>query len=401
MKLIDLHGVEIDENSSPFKITFQFIDDGLFVQLSNGHADRVVEGEADDLFVDNSEFEIFEITGYNSHLSSDSDIIIEDESGQILGVLCLSCSHRSFKIEAMTTPRYLSYLVDCSSLDSFKIDQSHTFKMSYLLVKKASCREYKSKHKEKSALWGGFTHYQPELIYQNDTTTRIQAKSNISFPSSEHLAKLNEAILSNNGFDRFLKKYHLLELVYDYLYVAKLRTIDGSLNDFRDVISKYSNGDIENLKMLLKGYIDDVTPLIPLFDAAMGYEALMKNIFQDNSKSSNPLKRDEHWVSFWSRLTEFDLACRANAPKFGKNTDDDDVHRELVLDILSYWIYRIRCSIAHNKIGEFLFNSSHEGFVIEVGEPLLDMVIESIFSNQKFIDLIESSKRVDVAIAGF
>lgn len=404
MSELELNGfvLEAQKNPTDFKLIFACEEDRVFVELiapSDDPGGAFSDNEPDPLFYGDSEFEIFTVAGYNSHLATRDDIIIEDINRQTLGILCLSCSHTGFIVNEMTTPRYIAYVKDCSNLEVVNVDKNHTFKKSYLFIKKELADEYRDSHMDKSALWGGFTHDENRDSYRSSQTQSLVAGSSIKLPTFEHQQKLNSAILSDNGFDRFLKKYQLLELLFDYICVARLRTIESSLKDFRGVMSKYSREDIDNLRSLLTEYIDDISPLLPSLYEAEGYQTLVENIFQTYSKDSNPLKDSSNWNKFWIRLDTGDLEYRENdTSKFLKYGSEEE-YRIVILKIVAYWIYRIRCSIAHNKIGEFLFENSHENFVIEIGEKLLDQIIESVFSNSRLLALLEASKAVDDAIS--
>jgi hypothetical protein len=387
------------ENPTEFDLTFSYDGNRQFVKLAGTDAEKISEDSQDLIFHADSEFEIFSIAGYNSHLATQNDIIVEDSSGQTLGILCLSCSDIGFELNAMTIARYIGYISDCSRIDIVNVDKYHTFKKSYLLIKKELSEEYRTSHLNTAALWGGFTHAENTDSYRDPTEISLVASSNIIFPTAEHQQKLNNAILSENGFDRFLKKYQLLELVFDYVCVMKLRTISNSLIGFRDVMGDYSKDDIINLKSLLTEYIDDISALVPSLHIARSHQPLVKNIFQAHSKSSNPLKESSKWDIFWERLELHDLGYTQNSSnKFSRYTNEVEYNSE-ILKIISYWIYRIRCSIAHNKIGEFIFEDSHEEFVVQVGEKLLDTIIELVFSNPRFIRLVDASKAVDMAIS--
>ena len=52
----------------------------------------------------------------------------------------------------------------------------------------------------------------------------------------------------------------------------------------------------------------------------------------------------------------------------------------LVIEFSAYCIYRVRCCISHNRIGEYVMSNDDEGFVVEFAEPLLREVLCQIFS---------------------
>ena len=54
-------------------------------------------------------------------------------------------------------------------------------------------------------------------------------------------------------------------------------------------------------------------------------------------------------------------------------------NRMLIINIATYWIYRVRSSIAHSRIGEYVMSTSDEEFVVEIAEPLLRSVLVQVF----------------------
>lgn len=46
----------------------------------------------------------------------------------------------------------------------------------------------------------------------------------------------------------------------------------------------------------------------------------------------------------------------------------------------AYLIYRVRCSIAHSRIGEHILTQSDEEFVANVAEPLLKSLLIEIYN---------------------
>jgi hypothetical protein len=102
------------------------------------------------------------------------------------------------------------------------------------------------------------------------------------------------------------------------------------------------------------------------------HQNIALEIFYKFGKTSNPLKSE---IDF-SKVVPFgfeenilkskSISFHANHPKFIKH-------------LASYWIYRIRCCIAHNKIGEYILSHSEEEFIAEFAEPLIKEVIIQSF----------------------
>jgi len=53
----------------------------------------------------------------------------------------------------------------------------------------------------------------------------------------------------------------------------------------------------------------------------------------------------------------------------------DDEYSQKICEISAYWVYRIRCSIAHNKIGEYILNYKDEEFLVNCAEPFLKEIV--------------------------
>jgi hypothetical protein len=106
----------------------------------------------------------------------------------------------------------------------------------------------------------------------------------------------------------------------------------------------------------------------------------IQSIFFDFGKDGNPLD---------GKGTEFIRAIASSGFSPQILTDIGIVNRntnnallvqrleELAIRLSTYWIYRVRCSIAHSKIGEYVMTSRDEPFVALFAEPLLRCVLET------------------------
>ena len=140
--------------------------------------------------------------------------------------------------------------------------------------------------------------------------------------------------------------------------------------------------DIRNITTLIDEYVDDITIIENIINQAHFYLSIIQDIFFDYGKDSNPLKDEIRWNKFKQLLIGQKLNF-TEAKNLGLANNQNDF-KSFILKIISYWIYRIRSSIAHNKIGEFILEESHQSFLVEVGEEILLEVIKQIFSSEKF-----------------
>ncbi|MEI8602315.1 hypothetical protein P4S55_16445 [Shewanella sp. PP-Sp27a-2] len=353
-----------------------------------------------------SVYVIYPVKGFSSSIRIDSDVPLLGVDDIEIGVICIPDKESSSVFSSFTNPMIIclileySLLLDGSGdndlfLDKIDFSPSNEYLLSFgcVLIERQFSNDYECKYKNSSAIWGGFTHTDLREAYKV-SVQKISVIDGINIPTSEHELKLSESIFSSNSFDRFLKKYHLLELLYDYLCIAKLRTIDNGLMDYRNIMGDYSKEDIVNIKKIFSLYIDDVEGLCKVILDSTSYKPIMTSIFQIHSKDSNPLKNDGNWSKFWAAVE----AGKLNSTDF-KNKDykfSGHDFKVTVLEILAYWVYRIRCSIAHNKIGEFLFSPSDEAFIVEFAEKIIDIVSAQIFSNLELKALLDKSKKIEL-----
>jgi hypothetical protein len=318
-----------------------------------------------------------------SSLSSEEDIEIHDENNEVIGYLCL-LNEKHKQVSALTEAQYIAYMYD-KGINSD--EEYYLFSYSYVIIKQDHYTNYITRYKDTSMLWGGYSH--DTLLEEKYTKNipKITVKSNILIPTTIHRDSLIKATASISHFERYLKYYHQLEILFNYIHVRKLINAGGDLSSFNKIVASYNREDIKNIQQLLEDYINDITKLEAIFNMAFPYLTIIKDIFYNFGKDSNPLKDETRWSKFNDLLTLQNLSCvEATTTKLVKNAEE---YKTLLLKVTGYWIYRIRSSIAHNKIGEFIMEDIHQEFVVEIGEELLLEVIKQIFSSQIFHDDIQ------------
>ena len=132
------------------------------------------------------------------------------------------------------------------------------------------------------------------------------------------------------------------------------------------LLKDYSRDDIDRLTSLFKLRLD-FDKLIPFLDIIINYIDKAEPIFYDYGKESNPIKIK----SQFDKLLYLGSFNRTNINDILGNNRFDSIIPKLV----AYWIYRIRSSIAHNKLGEYLMTMDDEEFIIEFAEPLIREII--------------------------
>ncbi|KHN50752.1 hypothetical protein [Pectobacterium fontis] len=344
-------------------------------------------------------YRIMPIEITSTSISASSDIILCDDLDTEMGVICLSTNEVSTEFDSLTIPQYICSIVDSelnrdednSCLHSLSFTPG--FSKSYILLNENFELDYINNFQDTAPLWGGFSHTPVTLPYSNDKF-KIRAIKGLHIPTREHTSKLIDAINSTNGFDRFLKKYHLLELLYDYVCVIKLKTLPPSIKEFRNIMLSYDKEEISSLKNLMGDYVTEIGGILDSMYKLIPFLDLAKDIFQHYSKDSNPLKDPVRWSRFIEIISASNASYDNYKSKFG-NSKTADEYRKDILNIAAYWIYRMRCSIAHNKIGEFIFDSQQEIFIVEFGETLIDEITKQLFSNTQLRNLFEIAKKID------
>jgi len=169
------------------------------------------------------------------------------------------------------------------------------------------------------------------------------------------------AALAAHPFDRFLKHYHQLELLVDWYIVQRMTRLPPNLNGLNKLMSSYAATDLEKIKSLLNEFCENHQDIKLALDAVSHHWDVATEVFQDFGKDKNPYKEISQWA-----------AVKVNGVTIGQATT-----------VAAYWLFRVRCSIAHHRAGEYLMKESDQDFVVEFAEPLLLEVIRQVLSNEK------------------
>lgn len=404
MELLNLNGRNFCFDSLGLNFGLFTIEDYLCVSIT----------ETFDSDTQTEEYVFIEVTSVSNTLNSEDPIDIKDENNNSLGYLIigggkmrtissLPSLHTAAtlyfylidQIEAGVKPEKISIPVDFESKTILE-------DRSVLLVAKDRFQNYTEKYMQGADLWGGFSHRKMETIEHSEHTL-INAIPNIRFPTEAHKNKAFYATSSENSFTRFLSKYQIIELMFDYITVARIRVSNDNLFEFRDIMNAYGRDDIVLLKSILKSYVLDISKLSELMYEFAAFEGTTIEIFQKHSKESNPLKADAVFDKFWkaikSKKLTFDDVNADQSLKFSNFSGPDkggkDQFSTAIINIVAYWIYRVRCSIAHNKIGEHIFSDKDESFILKAAEPILDEVLRQLLTNSDLQELLDKSKYLE------
>ncbi|WP_156818401.1 hypothetical protein [Cyanobium gracile] len=310
-----------------------------------------------------------------------SNLDICDSSGSVIGMLLGTRSLGPVNVRALTEWQLAAYLLEREYVE---FDQPIPFAFDYVVIDSSRVNDYQRKMKDSSEIWGSYSHVntnsRSSAIRQCQSITAIQG---MRLPTPFHKVALERAVQASHPFERYLKYYHELELLFDWIVVKKIQALQNDLQGAAKLISSYQSGDLPRLKDLILTYCNDAPKVHSLLANILDYRITGAKIFQDYGKEGNPLKDS------WSDMcTDLGKGYFLNPPTKGmpKNQDKYD---KIILESAAYWIFRIRCCIAHHRIGEYLLSQNDDEFVIEFGERLLLGTIGIILENPDLHGMME------------
>lgn len=313
-------------------------------------------------------------------LATGVDYEVQDETGVIIGVLVSTSDIDPVDIRQLSEWQLAAYLYE-RELNEF--DQPGRFKHDYMVISSMHVTQYQDTMKASSAIWGMFTHIEnTQTPRQARGLTLITALAGMKIPTSYHSAALERAVQASHPFERYLKYYHQLELLFDWVLVKKVQSLGPDFQGMARLISLYQSGDLPRLKNLLATYCKDAQKVHSLLMLAGSHKPTAYRIFQEYSKEGNPLSKGLKWEKMFDNLSSSYSPSHASSNNLGQNTD---AYNSLIIETAAYWIFRVRCCIAHHRIGEYLMDQNDEVFVLEFSEILLRGILAIILTDADFL----------------
>jgi hypothetical protein len=312
-------------------------------------------------------------------LPRDQDLALEDETGVSFATFCFTKGMLVDDPNTLTAWQYVAFLSECD-VDDIVAHGSYTFLSDYVIVDRDRIEEYLERYRDGSTIWGGFSHEEFELSEWCQPSENIRARAGLSAPTTHHQEAFQRYLHANNSFDRFLRLYHTVELLFDFVIFKKIQGLGDDLIGYGDVVRDQTRGEYDRLCAIFLEFCGSPDEIGSFMNLAAGHEETCQTLFQDYSKETNPLK-DNKFGDFWP-LVEGSKVSVTNiaAAKIGKPADAS----RLLVKVAAYWVYRVRCSIAHNRVGEFILTDGHDDFVGGFATPLLANIVEQILSNEEF-----------------
>lgn len=358
--------------------------DHIFATQENFSPDEIYETET---FLYVADSGIFPVHGISSRFNRDVAIVdLIDATGQEIGQLLLTKGKSIDDFYQLGLAEFLAYLADVSS-DEFG-NVGHVFSKDFVVTSNVAAAEYDKFFRATADIWGGFTHYRRASETQSCMGTII-AMPNLIVPSSHHAEAFSRYTHSQNAFERFLRLYHCIELLFDAVTVYRIKKLGHDIRDLSLILSSHESKEIDRLAAIALEFLVDHEQLAWKMTLISGHELLAKKIFDDYSKHGNPIPPTQNPSRWQLVCSEFSLGRYKETDLKSSNVlGNQDNYARFICRLASYWIYRIRCSIAHNRIGEFILSDTDTDFVRNFGEPLLLEFTRQIFSSENLRNLI-------------
>ncbi|MGE8132826.1 hypothetical protein ACQKO5_04380 [Novosphingobium subterraneum] len=362
-------------------MTADEIEDAVLAERVPAHEGFQVENpwnQDDILFVDG--YAALPVATISSGVCRDTDVEIVDPNRNPLGTLCFTKNLGNVARADLTLWQFIAFLADA---EDSEIDEPHySFKSDYVIIEPGRYDDYLKDYYHSAPIWGRFSHELIKGLEHPTGTSMLTAIPGIGIASQHHREVFNRYLYANNPMERFLRIYHSLELLFDYTLVRKIKKINDDLIGFSQIYNNFGRTELDRLRAIIREFCANPAAVATALQASSRFQQDRQDIFHIHTKQGDPAADAEKWEKLTEcvdsgTLNAIDLASKGLV---NRNVD----FQTFIANVSSYWIYRIRCSIAHNRVGEFLLQDRHNAFVAEFAEPLILEVAKQIFANEDF-----------------
>jgi hypothetical protein len=273
-----------------------------------------------------------------------------DLGGVIIGDL-FYLKNQEFETSAMSLLQFYVYLSECEVTDLQL--PNFAFKYNYILIHKDYIDEFHLKFSSTSAVWGGFK------ISENIDLISYYKKQVLTIEIPDELKELDlyaqdsilRALDQKHSFERYLKLYHLLELEFDYSLIKKIQSLNITTdsNSIGSLLNEYSRNENERLFDLISGSCFDVNKLASKLNNIKSYQTLGEEIFIKFGKGNKGNLYLSDLTKYNDLLADSNSFLDINSVQTFASVKNSD-YNKFIHTVTAYWIYRVRCSIAHYKL---------------------------------------------------
>lgn len=311
------------------------------------------------------------------------DIPILDDLGAPLGVLCLVSERPLRPCSELTRYQYTALLADAPDADALR--GPVRFSRDYAVINESELGRYLEHYEGGSALWGGFHHGTSPASEYGDVK-EIRARRGVILPTSHHQSSFRLLTKTTGPREQFLRTYHTIELLFDYVTYRRFVKSGDDLLGFGKIMSSYQRSEIDRLRSIIKDFCENIDIVASLLMKVEPYFAGAENMFQLHGKDGNPLKEERRWAAF-AALIHAGAVDRAGAESKGLAKGQEQFE-DFIVNLAAYQIYRLRSSIAHSRIGEYLLSDDDDQMIAGFGLPLVTEVASQVFSSQRLAELL-------------
>lgn len=304
------------------------------------------------------------------------DIAINDEFGNEIAILCFTKEIQNKTWHQLTDNQFIAFLSEASFAD---IDFEYKFNYNYLIVNDNFYDNYLKNYFDTAPIWGGFFHLLPTPMLNHKNNVPVILLKKIDLKNKLFLETSIRSVLQPFAFERYLKLYHLLELRFDSEVIEQIKGLDIETNSEKigEILNMYNSNrsELNRLQYIIDISLLDINKIIVLVNEISAFKAIATKMFYLFGKDANPLKNEDH----------FEMACNSNFTMVSlqqigiRGIDNNGQYIKFIKKLVCYWIYRMRSSTAHSRIGEFILSYEDEKFIAEFGEPLIKEVVIQCF----------------------
>lgn len=318
---------------------------------------------------------IFEMT---SMYKQEEPIEVINNEDNIIGSTFYCNNSKIEQIASLSEWKFIALLIE-AEVSQFHSD-SYEFQYDYLIVEEEYLDMYLDKYYDSAPIWGNFSHFALLQEPYKKSVLQIRAVEGLRYPTEIHKDNSLRVLRQPYAFERYLKMYHHLELLFDKDLVEKIRELDDEdFTKLGTLLKSFESSESSRLESVMKDRITDIDKIADKLNSVESHKDTAKKIFFDfGRKNNDPLDNN------FDLLTEIlnkrggfnEVNCKLVLHNKAK---DRKFYEKIIIKLSAYWIYRIRCSIAHNKIGEYILKQEEEEFIAEFAEPLLNEIICQAF----------------------
>lgn len=310
-----------------------------------------------------------------------SDLPILDDLGAPIGVLCLASGRAPKPHSELTRYEFTALLADAPNPQALL--GPARFSRDYAVIDEQELPRYLEHFSDGSALWGGFHHGTSPAEKFGDVT-EIKARKGLLAPTAHHANSFRRLTRATGPREQFLQTYHTIELLFDFVTFRRFVKAGDDLRDFGKIMSAYQRSELDRLKAIVKDFCPDLTAMTATMLRLEPFLARAEDMFQLHGKDGNPLKDERRWQVFRS-MVEAGAIDRTQAGSFNLRVDQFE---EFIAQVAAYQIYRLRSSIAHSRIGEYLLTDDDDAMIAGYGIPLVTEVASQVFGSSSMVALI-------------